>query len=153
LQPRSFGEQVGKGRGTKQMSEKMRDQQEGASPSAAKNRAINVRPKNCLIPLVLMSLWQANSSYGYELIERTASFWEEALNPGTMYRTLRQMENNGDIQSTWQTNGNGPARRMYSITDAGVAYLDLWLEALEQYQRNMDAFFQIYHRPPDREDT
>jgi DNA-binding PadR family transcriptional regulator len=33
---------------------------------------------------------------------------------------------------------------MYTITDAGEAYLDFWAQALEQYQRNMDAFFRIY---------
>ena len=47
-----------------------------------------VRPNNLLMPLVLMSLRQWNS-YGYELMEKTATFWEEAINPGTLYRTLR----------------------------------------------------------------
>ena len=106
-----------------------------------------VLPNNLLMPLVLMSLRQWNS-YGYELMEKTATFWEEAINPGTMYRTLRQMENNGDIESTWEKSENGgPARRMYAITEAGVAYLDLWMASLEQYQRNMDTFLRLYHRP------
>ena len=30
---------------------------------------------------------------------------------------------------------------MYSITDAGEAYLDFWADALEQYRRNVDVFF------------
>ena len=65
-------------------------------------------------------------------MEKNAGFWEEAINPGTLYRTLRQMEKNGDIESTWQTSENGgPASRMYSITEAGVAYLDLWVASLE----------------------
>ena len=90
-----------------------------------------VRPKNLLMPLVLMSLRQWNS-YAYELMEKIASFWEEAINPGTLYRPLRQMENHGDIESTWKTSENGgPARRMYAITDAGVAYLDLWMASLK----------------------
>jgi len=33
---------------------------------------------------------------------------------------------------------------MYTITEAGEAYLDFWAEALEQYRRNMDAFFSLY---------
>ena len=33
---------------------------------------------------------------------------------------------------------------MYSITDAGNAYLDFWARSLEQYQRNMDTFFRLY---------
>jgi PadR family transcriptional regulator, regulatory protein PadR len=114
------------------------------------HRPPSVRPNNLLMPLLLMSLRQWNS-YGYELMEKTAAFWEGAINAGTLYRTLRQMEKNGDIESTWETSESGPARRMYSITDAGVAYLDLWMASLEQYQRNMDAFFRLYHRPSDRD--
>jgi PadR family transcriptional regulator PadR len=76
-----------------------------------KPHPLSVRPTNLLMPLLLMSLRQWNS-YGYELMEKTALFWEEAINPGTVYRTLRQMEKNGVIESTWETSENGPARRM-----------------------------------------
>lgn len=83
---------------------------------------------------------------------KTVGFWAEAISPGTMYRTLRQMENNGDIESTWDTTNAGPARRMYSITEAGEAYLDLWMASLEQYQRNTNAFLRLYHRRSVRDD-
>ena len=101
------------------------------------------RPRNWLEPVVLVTLREWNS-YGYELIERAAAFGFEAMNPGTMYRTLRHMEENGVIKSKWETSKGGPARRMYSITDAGEAYLDFWVNSLKQYQQAMDAFFRIY---------
>ena len=85
------------------------------------------------------------NSYGYELMERASAFGFEAMNPGTLYRTLRQMEKNGVVKSSWETSKGGPARRMYSITDAGEAYLDFWAQALEQDRRNMDAFFRTYY--------
>jgi PadR family transcriptional regulator PadR len=113
-------------------------------------RTPQVRPTNLLMPLILMSLQQWNS-YGYELMHKTAAFWQEALNPGTLYRTLRQMESNGDIESTWETTKPGPARRIYSITEAGEAYLELWMAALNQHQRNTDAFLQLYYRLPNRD--
>ncbi len=112
-------------------------------------RTIEVRPKNLLVPVMLMALQRSNS-YGYKLMEETAAFWREAISPGTVYRSLRQMEKNGNIKSTWETNASGPARRMYYITDAGEAYLDLWIKALEQYQSNVQAFLELYHRLPDR---
>jgi poly-beta-hydroxybutyrate-responsive repressor len=101
------------------------------------------RPRNWLEPVVLVTLREWNS-YGYELMERAAAFGFEAMNPGTMYRTLRHMEENGVIKSKWETSKGGPARRMYSITDAGEAYLDFWVNSLKQYQQAMDAFFRIY---------
>jgi PadR family transcriptional regulator, regulatory protein PadR len=101
-----------------------------------------VRPRNWLVPVILLTLREWNS-YGYELMERTAAFGFEAMNPGTLYRTLRQMEKEGVVESKWETSRGGPARRMYTITDAGEAYLDFWAEALEQYRRNIDTFFRI----------
>ena len=66
-------------------------------------------------------------------------------------RTLRQMENDGLCESKWDTtNGGGPARRVYSITDTGEAYLEFWAKALEQYQRNVDTFFRLYIGKPPR---
>ncbi len=89
------------------------------------------------------------SSHGYTLMERLTKLGFEEINPGTLYRTLRQMEKDGVVESSWETSRGGPARRMYSITDAGEAYLEFWAKALEQYQRNMDTFFRLYTgRPP-----
>ncbi|HZG63096.1 MAG TPA: poly-beta-hydroxybutyrate-responsive repressor [Rubrobacteraceae bacterium] len=108
-----------------------------------RKRGVEVRPRNWLVPVILLALREWNS-YGYELIERTAAFGFEAMNPGTLYRTLRQMEKDGVVSSKWETSKGGPARRIYTITDAGEAYLDFWAEALEQYRRNMDTFFSMY---------
>ncbi len=115
-------------------------------------RGLEVRPRNWLVPVILLALRDWNS-YGYELMERAAVFGFEAMNPGTLYRTLRQMEKNGLCESKWETSRGGPARRMYSITDAGEAYLDFWAEALEQYQRNMEAFFSMYTGGSSRKRT
>jgi PadR family transcriptional regulator len=109
-----------------------------------------VRPKNLLVPVILMELQQWDS-YGYELMEKTARFWQEAINPGTLYRTLRQMEKNGDVKSTWTTAKTGPARRMYSITEAGEACLESWITALKQCQSNIDSFLGLYHGPLARD--
>ncbi len=112
-----------------------------------KKREVEVRPRNWLVPVILLTLREW-SSYGYELMERTAAFGFEAMNPGTLYRTLRQMEKDGVVESKWETSRGGPARRMYTITDAGEAYLDFWADALEQYRRNMDTFFSLYTGRP-----
>jgi DNA-binding PadR family transcriptional regulator len=37
---------------------------------------------------------------------------------------------------------------VYSITDAGEAYLDFWAKALEQYRKAMDTFFKAYQGCP-----
>ena len=112
-----------------------------------KKREVEVRPRNWLVPVILLTLREWNS-YGYELMERTAAFGFEAMNPGTLYRTLRQMEKDGLCESKWETSSGGPARRMYSITDTGEAYLNFWAEALEQYQQVTEDFFRTYRGLP-----
>jgi len=118
------------------------------------NGRIEVWPRNWLVPVTLLTLRDC-TSYGYKLMEQTAKFGFGAMNPGTFYRTLRHMEKDGLCKSEWDSsNGPGPARRVYTITDAGEAYLGFWAEALEQYRRNMDAFFSLYTggRPSTRTD-
>jgi len=86
-------------------------------------------------------------------MEKMATFGLAAMNPGTFYRTLRQMEKDGMIRSTWNISERGPARRMYSITEAGEAYLKLWTESLNQYQKMMDTFFRLYTGLPTPAET
>ncbi len=120
--------------------EKAEQEPESRVPKLRENE---VRPRNWLVPVILVTLREWNL-YGYKLMERLTAFGFEAMNPGTLYRTLRQMEKDGVVKSKWETSKGGPARRVYSITDAGEAYLDFWARSLEQYRRNMDTFFRLY---------
>lgn len=120
---------------------------EGTSNNGRYSSANEAWSKNWLVPILLLMLRQW-SSYGYELMEKMSTFGLAAMNPGTFYRTLRQMEKDGMVSSSWDTSEGGPARRMYSITDAGEAYLNYWAESLDQYQRMMDTFFRIYTGQP-----
>ena len=115
---------------------------------------VEARPKKWLTPLILVFL-KEESSYGYEIMERLEEeFGFEQINPGSVYRTLRQMEKKGLCESEWETShssNGGPARRMYSITDEGEAYLEAWAEACKQYQQVMDEFSRVYRsRTPRR---
>jgi PadR family transcriptional regulator PadR len=120
---------------------------EGNRDNGRSNSANEAWSKNWLVPILLLMLRQW-SSYGYELMEKMSTFGLVAMNPGTFYRTLRQMEKDGMVSSSWDTSEGGPARRMYSITDAGEAYLKYWAESLDQYQRMMDTFFRLYTGQP-----
>ncbi len=122
----------------------------GGESRPAQTNGIEARPRNWLVPVILVSLREWNS-YGYRLMEQAAAFGFGAMNPGTLYRTLRQMEKNGHVKSKWETSRGGPARRMYSITEAGEAHLDnFWVKSLEQYQQMMEAFFRLYSNRPSR---
>jgi PadR family transcriptional regulator, regulatory protein PadR len=79
-------------------------------------------------------------------------FGFEQINPGSVYRTLRRMENEGLCSSEWDVRaeeGSSP-RRMYAITDAGEAYLEAWAAACEKYHRLINQFSRVYGRRTPR---
>ena len=72
-------------------------------------------------PVLLLILKEKGRSYGYELSE---SLGEHALTDAeieraAMYRTLRTLERNGYVTSSWEAEESGPARRMYSSDSIG----------------------------------
>jgi len=105
-------------------------------------------PKSWLIPAVLMLLRDL-SSYGYDLMKALSSFGFAMMNPGPLYRLLRQMERDGLVRSNWDTSGQGPARRIYSITEAGESYLKMWGRSLGYYRKLMDRFLRLYTAQPE----
>ena len=113
---------------------------------------VEARPRKWLTPVALVLL-KEERSYGYELMERIEEdFGFEQINPGSVYRTLRRMENEGLCSSEWDVRaeeGSSP-RRMYAITDAGEAYLEAWAAACEKYHRLINQFSRVYGRRTPR---
>ena len=120
-----------------------------ATSRLTSNHAIDVRPRNWLTPVALVTL-REKRSHGYELMNRIASFGFEKINPGTLYRMLRRMEKEGLCASEWQTSNGKPVCRMYSVTNAGEAYLDSWVEGCKEYQRILDTFSLAYASVSER---
>ena len=110
---------------------------------AAEQKKIVVRPRNWLTPVALVIL-REESSYGYELMERLEEFGFEEISAGSLYRTLRQMENEGLCKSEWDTSESGAGRRMYSVTDVGEDCLATWAEGCQKYQKVLDCFYQAH---------
>ena len=46
-----------------------------------------------------------------------------SVDQGNVYRTLRKLEKENLISSTWDTSEGGPAKRIYSLTEYGEKYL------------------------------
>lgn len=93
---------------------------------------------------ILISLSKRNS-YGYQLINGIIEAFPEwsFQTPGVMgnyYRILRVLEARGLIESQWDTSGNGPAKRIYSITPQGVSELENVFRYIKQTKEFVDRF-------------
>lgn len=102
------------------------------------------RPWGFVQPRLLLHLAQ-KPAHGYELLELLQQFDDENKpDPGSIYRMLRSLEEEGIVSSSWDTNGSGPARRVYALTDQGTQYLQSWVMNLQKVRQNLDRFLTEY---------
>lgn len=99
-------------------------------------------------PVVLYMLREDGEAHGYQL---AASLQEHALTDAeiegaAMYRTLRRLELHGYVQSSWDVQSRGPARRVYSITRDGRKHLEEWAQVLDNLSKSMTNFVTKIHR-------
>jgi PadR family transcriptional regulator, regulatory protein PadR len=100
-------------------------------------------------PVVLLLLKDKGSSYGYELFSSVQkhALTDAKLERGTLYRTLRQLEKNGNVTSEWATEKSGPARRIYRLTPQGEQHLEEWAEVLDHVSKSMARFVATAQAP------
>jgi PadR family transcriptional regulator, regulatory protein PadR len=100
-------------------------------------------PRDILIPYILLAV-SLQRAHGYLIEEYLRSLGFLSLEMSTLYRTLRQLEKDGLLLSSWEPGPTGPARRVYSLTDMGRVWLDQWADTLDTYRRMLDRFFGLY---------
>ena len=139
----------------RQMKKDKSDRVGSRNGGAARSGAPAEFPRDFLTPWVLLVLrnW---SMHGYQLMQTLTMFGLASFEPTTVYRTLRRLQKSGLIMSAWETGDSGPAKRVYSLTDAGEEFLRTWASALRQYQGLLDRFTEVYsqgQRPASKEDA
>ncbi|MDZ4798198.1 MAG: PadR family transcriptional regulator [Bryobacteraceae bacterium] len=93
-------------------------------------------------PVILLLLKKKGRSYGYDLAAELAehAMTDADIERAALYRTLRQLEEYGNVVSEWEGDVGGRARRVYRLTPAGETHLQEWVTVLEQVSRSMARF-------------
>jgi PadR family transcriptional regulator PadR len=115
----------------------------GAQETAERTEAFGWPPRDFLAPFVLLAV-SMERAHGYVIEDFLSSLGLFGITMSTLYRTLRQMEKEGYLLSSWEPGPTGPARRVYSLTDAGRAWLDASAAMLTAYRDTIDRFFGLY---------
>ncbi len=99
-------------------------------------------------PVVLLLLRKKGRSCGYELCAdlQDHALTDAEIDKAALYRTLRQLEKNGNVKSTWETGEGGPARRVYTLTSNGEKHLQEWATVLEHVSKSMARFVTTARR-------
>ena len=110
--------------------------QRGWNPSAARRRWIE--------PFVLATL--ARETYGYAILGRLEEMHisNGPLDVGLVYRTLRDLERDGLVSSSWEDESAGPRRRSYQLAEAGYQALDDWAVVMRERARLIGEFNADY---------
>jgi len=90
-------------------------------------------------PVLLFLLHKKRQSYGYQLASDLHEFalTDAQIEASALYKTLRQLEQNGCVVSKWDVKGSGPARRLYALTSRGKEHLEEWITVLDHISKSM----------------
>jgi PadR family transcriptional regulator, regulatory protein PadR len=100
-------------------------------------------PKNFLRPCLLLLLLE-QPAHGYDLLERLRPLGFDRDDPGRLYRALRALEEGRLVRSAWEPSENGPDRRIYELTRAGMEELHATAAALGGTRELLDVFLSRY---------
>lgn len=100
-------------------------------------------------PVLLFLLKKKGRCYGYDLAReiRTYAFTDAEIETAALYRSLRQLEENGCVTSSWDVEDSGPARRFYAFTARGEEHLEEWIAVLEHMSQSMTRLIQEARKP------
>ena len=104
------------------------------------------RPMQRFMEASLLLLLAKSDAHGYNLTEQLERFGLESINLSTLYRIMRRMEEHGWVSSSWQKGGQGPQKRVYSITKAGLEALCEWIDVFRQRRQNIDLLLCEYDK-------
>jgi len=88
-------------------------------------------------PILILAVLTDGPRHGYAIAREIERRSREALSvgEGALYPALRALEREGLVQSEWQTQPSGPARRVYTLTDAGQAKLAASLKSWSRFSQ------------------
>ena len=100
-------------------------------------------PRSYLRPCLLLMLAEG-PSHGYDLLEQVRRLGLRGAEPSALYRSLRAMEREELVSSSWEMSGAGPPRRTYLLSDAGHRALHSWVGSLRDVQRLLVTMLDRY---------
>ncbi len=104
-------------------------------------------PEKRWMQFLILRVVYEKSTHGYEIIRKIEEISQgrHKIKSGTMYTTLRRMEQEEFLNSSWQKNKDGPDKRIYKVTKKGEGYLKKWLEILIERKKMMNKMIKFYN--------
>jgi len=91
-------------------------------------------------PILILAVLAGGPRHGYAIAREIERRSADALSmgEGALYPALRALEREGHVTSQWEPQPSGPARRVYTLTDAGQARLAQQIASWKKFSRAVD---------------
>lgn len=98
-------------------------------------------------PTLILAVLSHGPRHGYGIAREIElrSTGALSLGEGSLYPALRALEREGLVSSSWEPQERGPARKMYTLTEAGHAVL---AERTRTWKSFVEAMESILGRDP-----
>ncbi len=106
-------------------------------PSQAKTCPCEGHTLEKLIRPALLIILAEGDEYGYKIARRLSGmpmYLGRNPNATGVYRCLKSMTEEGLATASWQLPESGPAKRLFTITPAGIECLKAWMKTLAGYR-------------------
>ncbi|MDR1083673.1 MAG: PadR family transcriptional regulator [Deltaproteobacteria bacterium] len=94
-----------------------------------------------LVKPLVMTFLAKGQLHGYaiqRLLESQGNFFQGPPDLSGVYRSLKEMESQGYVESSWITGEGGAPKRCFSLTENGLACLAMWKKTLIEYRSQID---------------
>jgi len=96
-------------------------------------------------PAFILLILTEGDAYGATLLSRLESELPAfKTDSAIIYRTLQMLEDEGAVESYWETETGGPPRKWYRLTPAGRVRLKECRDDIAERVSNLQHFLQAY---------
>ena len=90
--------------------------------------------------MLLLKLLSEKDMYGYELVEEVSEVID--VNEGTIYPLLKRLTNEHYFETYLRESSEGPPRKYYHLTAAGILYRDKLETEWAEFQERVSRFLK-----------
>ncbi len=101
---------------------------------------MNPQLKKGILELIVLESVRQKDMYGYELVQEVSKVVD--VNEGTIYPLLKRLTNEHYFETYLRESTEGPPRKYYHLTAAGVLYRDCLEEEWNALSKNMERFLK-----------
>lgn len=101
---------------------------------------MNPQFKKGVLEMIVLESVRNRDMYGYELVTEVSKVID--VNEGTIYPLLKRLTNEHYCETYLRESSEGPPRKYYHLTAAGILYRDRLVAEWEEFQKRVNLFLK-----------